>query len=350
MAKKNDQEKQDKLQELKAAIRSGSPARLYIFHGEEVFLLNHYFGQLKKTLLDDLTESFNFHKLNNENFDIQSFADSVEAMPMMAEHTLVQVDEVDIFKLPEADRNKVAEILLDIPDYCTVVFTYETHTWKPDKRFKKLWDAVQSNGIEVEFAKQGQRELIAWVSRHFLARGKRISNDLCAYLIDITGGTMTALAGEIAKIASYSGADEIVKADIDAVTEPVMDAVVFQMTDLLGEGKYGQALQKLQTLLKMQQEPLGILGAIGGHFRRLSAARTLLDNGRGAADLMKLYHLPDYPARKTMDAARRFRPEFCAKAAELVLETDYKMKTSFDEPERLLELLILQLAQEARRG
>lgn len=350
MAKKNDQGKQDKLQELKAAIRSGSPARLYIFHGEEVFLLNHYFGQLKKTLLDDLTESFNFHKLNNENFDIQSFADSVEAMPMMAEHTLVQVDEVDIFKLPEADRNKVAEILLDIPDYCTVVFTYETHTWKPDKRFKKLWDAVQSNGIEVEFAKQGQRELIAWVSRHFLARGKRISNDLCAYLIDITGGTMTALAGEIAKIASYSGADEIVKADIDAVTEPVMDAVVFQMTDLLGEGKYGQALQKLQTLLKMQQEPLGILGAIGGHFRRLSAARTLLDNGRGAADLMKLYHLPDYPARKTMDAARRFRPEFCAKAAELVLETDYKMKTSFDEPERLLELLILQLAQEARRG
>ena len=342
MAKKNEQPKQDKLQMLKTAIRSGTPDRFYIFHGEEVFLLHHYFEQLKKLLLDDLTESFNFHKLTQESFDIQSFADCVEAMPMMAEHTLVQVDEVDIFKLPEVDRNKVAEILSDIPDYCTVIFTFETVSWKPDKRFKKLWDAVQSNGIEVEFAKQGQRELIAWVSRHFLARGKRISNDLCAYLIDITGGTMTALAGEIAKIASYSGADEIVKADIDAV--------VFQMTDLLGEGKYGQALQKLQTLLKMQQEPLGILGAIGGHFRRLSAARTLLDNGRGAADLMKLYHLPDYPARKTMDAARRFHPEFCAKAAELVLETDYKMKTSFDEPERLLELLILQLAQEARRG
>ena len=37
------------------------------------------------------------------------------------------------------------------------------------------------------------------------------------------------------------------------------------------------------------------------------------------------------------------------KAAELVLETDYRMKTSFDDPERLLEMLILQLAQEARR-
>ena len=350
MAKKFEKEKEDNLQVLKSHIRSGTPERLYIFHGEEVFLLHHYFDQLKKQLLDDLTESFNFHKLNHETFDIQSFADSVEAMPMMAEATLVQVDEVDIFKLPESDRTKIAEILSDIPEYCTVVFTYETVGWKPDKRLKKLWEAVDSNATIVEFAKQGQRELIAWVSRHFLARGKRISNDLCAYLIDITGGTMTALAGEISKIASYSGADEIVKADIDAVTEPVMDAVVFQMTDLIGEGKYGQAMLKLQQLLKMQQEPLVILGAVGGHFRRISTARTLLDHGRSASELAKLYGISEYPARKSMDAARRFRPEFCALAAQLVLETDYKMKNSIDEPKRLLETLILQLAQEAKHG
>ena len=348
MAKK--QPTDDNLQELKAAIRNKDLGRLYIFHAEEVFLLNHYFEQIKKLLLDDLTESFNFHRLNNESFDIQSFVDGVENFPMMADHTLVHVDEVDLFKLPEGDRNKIAEILSDIPDWCTVVFTYETVQWKPDKRLKKLWEAIDKNGAIVEFAKQGQRELISWVSRHFLARGKRISNDLCAYLIDITGGTMTALAGEIDKISAYSGADEIVKSDIDAVTEPVLDAVVFQMTDLLGEGKYGPALQKLQTLLKMQQEPLAILGAVGGHFRRLSTARTLLDNGRSSGELMKLCGIPDYPARKTMDAARRFSPDFCRRAAELILETDYGMKTSFDDSERLLELLILQLAQEARRG
>ena len=350
MAKKTYEEKPDTLQELKAAIRSGTPANFYVFHGEEVFLLHHYFEQLKKLLLDELTESFNFHKLNNETFDIQTFADSVEAMPMMAERTLVQVDDVDIFKLSEAERNKVAEVLSDIPEYCTVVFTYETHEWKPDKRFKNLWDAISANATVVEFAKQSQRDLIAWVSKHFLARGKRISNDLCAYLIEITGGTMTALAGEISKIVSYSGAGEIVKADIDAVTEPVLDAVVYQMTDMMGSGKYGQALQKLQQLLKMQEEPLVILGAIGAHFRRIGTARILLDNGRNTSDLMKLSGMKEYPARKAMDAARRFRPEFCAKAAELVLETDYRIKTSFDEPERLLELLILQLAQEARRG
>ena len=100
----------------------------------------------------------------------------------------------------------------------------------------------------------------------------------------------------------------------------------------------------------MQQEPLAILGAVGNHFRRVSAARTLLDNGKNASDLQRLCGIPDYPARKTMEAARRFTPEFCRRAAELVLETDYKIKTSYDEPERLLELLLLQLAQEGRNG
>ncbi|MBO7253519.1 MAG: DNA polymerase III subunit delta [Oscillospiraceae bacterium] len=337
------------LQELKAALKAKQIGRLYFFHGEETFLLNHYLNQMKKQLLDPLTESFNFHRLTSETFQVRSFADAVENLPMMAEATFVQVDDIDLFKLNEADRNAVAEILSDIPDYCTVVFTYLTTAWKPDKRLKKLWEAVDG-GCTVEFAKQDQRDLAAWVTRHFAAHKKQISTDLCIYLIEITGGTMTALSGEIDKICAFSGSDQIRKSDIDAVTEPVLDAVVFQMTDLLSAGRYDQALQKLQQLLKMQQEPLAILGAIGMHFRRIGAARTLLDRGKNSSDLQKLCGLTDYPARKTMEAARRFPASFCRFAAQQILETDYRIKTSFDDSERLLELLLLQLAQEAKVG
>jgi len=206
---------QNMLQLLKEDIRSKNFRRLYVFHGEETYLLNHYLERMKKNLVDELTESFNFHKFNNENFELQNFVDSVEGFPMMAESTLVLVDEVDLFKLPEGDRTKLTEVLSDIPDWCSVIFTYETVSWKPDKRQKKLWESISAHGLIVEFEKQNQRDLIAWVSKHFLNHGKRISNDLCAYLIDITGGTMTVLAGEIRKIISYSGADEIKKSEIE---------------------------------------------------------------------------------------------------------------------------------------
>ena len=349
MAKK-EEENSGALQALKAEIKEHNLSRLYFFYGEESFLLHHYLDQVRKILIDELTESFNFHKLTVETFDIRTFADAVENLPMMAESTMVWVDEIDIFKMNEADREKMADILSDIPDYCTVVFTYETTTWKPDKRLKKLWDVVSSQGKQVEFAKQEQRDLIAWVTRHFAAQKKRISPDLCSYLIDITGGTMTALSGEIQKISAYSGTDNIVKNDIDAVTEPVLDAVVFQMTDLLSQGSYGPALLKLRQVLKMQQEPMAILGAIGAHFRKLATARTLRDQGKQSGELMRLYRMSEYAAKKTMGAAVKFSSAFYAKAMELVLETDIRIKTSYDSPERLLEVLVLQLSQEARHA
>lgn len=348
MAKKPIQD--GSFQQLKASIRNKSVDRLYFFHGEETFLLNYYLDSIKKLLLDPLTESFNFHRFNSETYDTAAFLEATDNLPMMAEYTLIQVDDIDLFRLSETEREKIAAVLKDIPDYCTIIFTYLTVAWKPDKRLKKLWEAIDSNGQIIEFAKQDQRELIPWVSRHFAAQKKKISNELCAYLIDITGGTMTSLSGEIEKICAYSGATEIKKSDIDAVTEPVLDAVVFQMTDQIGEGAYNDAVLSLQQLLKMQQEPLAILGAIGNHFRRLTVARTLLDRGKSGYELQKICGIPDYPARKLMEAARHWNKSFCGKAVELVLETDYRIKTSFDDSERLLELLIFQLAMEAGRG
>ena len=347
MAKK--QEQSNTLSVLKTHIKDNDPARLYIFHGEEMFLLHHYLEQLRKIIIDELTESFNFHKLTSETFDIRTFADCVENLPMMAERTLVLVDDIDPFKMPEDERNKIVDILSDIPNYCTVIFVYETVEWKPDKRYAKLYNAIKDNGFTVDFAKQSQQDLIAWVTRHFSANKKRITPDLCAYLIEITGGTMTALASEIAKICAFSGADQIVKSDIDAVTEPVLDAVVFQMLDALGQGRDGLALQTLHKLLKMQEDPLLILGSIGSHYRRISTAKILQDNGKSYTELMRIYHMnSDFVAKKLMNSARNCSERFLRRVSELVLETDRGLKTSVDSAQRLMELLILQLSQEAR--
>ena len=338
------------LQMLKQDIRNHQLRRMYIFYGEETFLLHHYLEQVKKQAIDPLTESFNFHKLTKENFDIQVLADAVESLPMMAETTFVWIDDIDIFKLSDTDRTKMVEIFSDIPDYCTLILTFEVTPWKPDKRYKKLWDAIETFALTVEFPKQGQRELVAWITRHFAAEGKTIDPQLCVYLIEMTGGTMTTLAGEISKIAAYSDNEIVVKSDIDAVTEPVLDAVVFQMTDCIMEGQYGPALLKLQQLLKLQEKPLAILGAIGLHVRQIGTALTLYNDGQNAYDLVRLCGMKDYAAKKIMSKAKRFSAHFCAVAAQLVMETDFQIKTSRDDPERLLEMLLLRLAEEARNG
>ena len=139
MAKKADTN--DTLQQLKTQLKQKKLGRAFVFHGEETFLLRYYLEQMRKLALDALTESFNYHRMNNETFTVQSFADSVENLPMMARSTFVQVDDIDLFRFSESDRESIAQILSDVPEFCTVVFTYITVPWKPDKRVK-LWQTI----------------------------------------------------------------------------------------------------------------------------------------------------------------------------------------------------------------
>ena len=106
----------------------------------------------------------------------------------------------------------------------------------------------------------------------------------------------------------------------------------------------------MRELFAMQEDCSLILGAIGSQMRRLHYAKTIMACGKGQDTLMELTGLKSYPAGLTMTAARRASENFCRRAVELCLQTDVRMKTSFDDPERLLELLIVELAQEARRG
>ena len=269
---------------------------------------------------------------------------------MMAEFTLTVVDDVDIWKLSEDDRTRLSELLLDLPEYCTLIFTFETVQWKLDGRYKKLCDAVKKAAAIVEFPKQEARDLLPWIARHFAAEKKRIAPNLCSYLLEITDGTMTTLAGEIHKICAFSGADEIAKSDIDAVVEPALDAIIYEISEQLTAGETGKALIKLEQVLKMQEEPISVLGSIGAHFRKLSAARVLQDCGRPYGELMSIYRMGDWAARKTMQAASKFSPRFLQKTAELIVETDRKMKTSADDPKRLLEVLLLEISREAKNG
>ena len=102
----------DGLTQLKAQLKSGDFARLYVFHGEERYLLEHYLGLLRKKLLDGPAEDFNYHRFPQGAVDLQALTDAVEAVPMMAERTLVQVDDYDLSKLSEAGREGLTSRLL----------------------------------------------------------------------------------------------------------------------------------------------------------------------------------------------------------------------------------------------
>lgn len=335
---------------LKAAIRAGDPAQLYLFHGEEAYLREYYLGKLRERMTDGPAAEFNLHRLSGSALDLDELTSAVEALPMMAERTLVEVDDYDLFAAPEADRARLTELFCDLPEYVCLVFVFDTVPYKPDGRLKKLTAALREHGHVVEFARQSQSELAAWIVRRFRQAGKKIDTRLAEYLVFLTDGTLSSIVSEVSKVAAFASGETIEKTDIDMVVEKSLDAQVFDITDAMAQRDFDGALRKLSEVLAMQSEPIAVLAAIGSNLRRMSAAHTLMAKGKGPDALANLTGVKPFAAQKSMAAARKFPRAWCDRAVVACMETDHRLKSSADDPERLLELFLARLAQEAGRG
>ena len=334
-------------QKLKSDLSSGEIGQVYIFHGEESYLREYYLGALKKVLVPAGFEEFNYHALDGKTLSMQALGEVVDAMPMLAERTMVAVTDCDLYKLGESQRNMLIEMLEDFPDYCCLVLVYDTLEYKPNKVYKKLYGALEKRAVSVNFQIQQGSDLINWVRRRFRALDREIDDRTAEHLIFTCGALMTGLVPEIAKIAAYSKGRVVTAEEIDAVADPVLDAEIFNMTNAVTRGDYNAAADILGRLLKQQEEPFMILSVIAKELRRIYDARVAVEEGKGTDWLMKLWNMrSEYPARLLMDAARRTTLSWCENSLRLCRALDLRLKSARGvDDEGELKLLLMELAQ-----
>lgn len=328
---------------LKTELKNQTPRRLYVFHGEEVYLRQYYLGRLRQLLIPQGLEAFNDKLLEGKEVSARDILAAVDCFPMMSEHTLVVVRDYDLFKAGEADRNALMACFADLPEYLCLVFVYDQIPYKPDAR-TKLAAALKEHGLVVDFPHQKQEDLVDWIVRRFKAAGKSMDSQLARHLIFLCGDLMQGLIPEIGKIAAYAKGPRITKADIEAVATPQLDAVVFQLTDALGAKQYDKALSILTDLLHMQEPVQVIIAALGKYFRQLAAARVALEERRSADDLAALWKLYPFVASKLMNAAHRVTLPWCREALRQVARTDAALKSTGVDPADALTRLVLSLA------
>ena len=330
------------LDKLKKDLSTGKPGQLYIFHGEETYLRDHYLGRLREAVLPGGLGEFNRHDLSARDMSPHALEEAVDCLPMMAERTLVEVTDFDLFKAGEKDREGYIRILSNLPDYCCLVFLYDILEYKPDAR-TKLAQTVKAHSTVVNFARQSPRELVDWVRRHFKAQGKEIDSRLCEELIFLCGDLMHSLQQEIGKIAAFAKGDKITRADIEAVATPQLSAVVFRIADAIGEKNFDRAAATLGELYQMQKSPYEIMGAFGKQMRQLYSARLALAGGKGAAWVAQLWGMR-YPADRLLVSARRFSLQWCRRAVIRCAQTDLAMKSTGQDAKELMTTLLLELA------
>lgn len=328
---------------LKAALKAKDPGGLYLFFGEEVYLRDYYLDRLQAVLLPPGSETFNRKDLDGKTCSALDITQAAECLPMMAPRTLVVVRDYDLYKAPEGQRNQLIELFRDLPEYVCLVFVYDLLPYKADGR-SKLYAAFREKGQAVEFPRQSQGDLTDWIARRFKATGHDIDTRTAQYLIFLCGDLMHNLASEIGKISAYAKNNRVTRQDIDAVAAPQLDAVVFSLTDALGQRDYDKSLEELGKLLHRREAPNVLLATVAKHLRQLYTARLALESHRSDGELAALWGMHPYPAGKLMAAARRAELPWCRMALEKAAQTDYAMKNSYGDEGELLTQLVLELA------
>ena len=280
-------------QKLKKDLSAGTPGQLYLLHGEETYLRDYYLGKLREKVLAGGLEEFNFHPIAAKDMSPHALEEAIDCLPMMAERTLVQVTDFDLFKAGEKDREAYGKLLSQLPDYVCLVFVFDLVPFKMDAR-TKFSAVIKQAGTVVNFVRQDQGDLVDWVRRRFRALGKDIDSKLALDLIFLCGDLMTNLIGEIEKIGAYAKGVHITRQALDAV-----------------------------------------------------AARLALEQGRGPSYVAALWGIKPYPAEKLVNSARRFTLGWCRKAVVRCGQVDLAMKSTGQDGQELLTGLLLELATPA---
>ncbi|MDY2929060.1 MAG: DNA polymerase III subunit delta [Clostridiaceae bacterium] len=335
------------VRQLKQDLAQGTPARLYVFYGEEGYLKRHYLSQLRQ-MCAGAFETFNIVLLDGEQVSVQTLSDAVDSLPMGSERKLVIVRDYKLLQ-PSGDMKEyLPELLSNLPDYVCLVFYFDSMEFKADKRLN-LWKILEKNGQVVEFSRSSSASLIPWIRRHFDELGKSIDPASCEYLLFLCGASMDNLLTEIEKIAAGTPGPTVTRSDIDALGSRVLEATVFELTDALVERQYPKALLILRDLFDMKQEPVAILAAITKQLQRLYGAKLAQNAGYGENDTAKLLGFTSaYPARRLIQSARRCSLPYLRWVQGACLETDLALKSNLPDPQRSLELLLLRCAEAAR--
>lgn len=317
-------------------LRSEGPERLYLLCGEEDYLREAYLDQLKNMCLDGGEREFNYKRLNGDGLETGKLSQAIDSVPFFSDHTLVEVRGYDINRCRDAELERLKDILSDIPEYCTVVFVLSSN-YEMDgrlssvKTFKKL-------GKCIEFTAQGQAALANWIGKRFAAQGKTIDRQDAEYLMFVAGTLMNHLIPEIDKLAAGVRGERITRGDIDALVQRLPEADAFEMTDMLGMGKFDEAARLLGGLLAKREEPIKILALIGMQMRRVFAVKIAMSESLGRSELMELAGVKfDFIVQKLQQSARQYSMQQLRDILRLCAEYDYKMKSSGQDSTELLK-------------
>lgn len=326
------------IERIKESIVRGKISPVYLWHGEDRFLIQEALQVLKSFYFMTDPSGSGIELVSAKELSPAGIVERANTMSFFANH-LVVVEEVTYF---QDGQTADLEPLLDYfsnpnPSTCLLFIAESVH------RGRKFYKALDRTGEIVEFcAPKRPQEWFAWVQSELKAREKSMDTQVTTQFIEWAGHHTGVLSQELDKLVIFIGdRQKITVEDIKAITPRAMEASIFNLLDAVAGRTSAKALQTLHEVLR-EEHPLKVLALLVRQVRLLLGCNALRRRGGNVVGAPAALGISPYEAQKIWQQSVRLSTEQLAKALSECLNTDLALKTGGGDPGLLLEMMIIK--------
>ena len=255
----------------------------------------------------------------------------------------------------DKDLQEICDTLADTENavfLLTSVMEEKYGKLKPGKREQKLISTCEKLGYCAQVAKPGRSELQKMLRQWAWEMGTTFAPGADSQLLDRCGDDQFLLRNEVDKLAALSGYGTVTPDMVRALGTVTLDADTFDMVKLVASGQTVKALQKLTILLRLQNDPILITGALIGNYLDIYRVLLARQSRRQLADAARDFGYTgkwNYRLGNAEKAAARFSRPQIEKSLSILQRLDLDLKGSKLDSDLLLQKALCELAQAGGR-
>lgn len=331
-----------KYSEFLKAVQAKNHQPVITFLGAETFLKERALDAVLAQFLDEESRRFNYRCLVGEEIKDSSFLEEASTVPMFSDLKVIYVKNAEALDKNLNRFKEYFEKYLESPSPDTLLIL-DVDKWEGRSKLKAL---LAPRSMVVEFNALSERELPAWITGHLRALNFQIDSQAIQALLERTGVELQRIAAELEKLMLLRQNEKRITAeDVEKTVGHSPLATVWQWTDAIMDQMVDKAVDLLNDLLMLGEEPIKCVGILAKQYEKMILTKEMVLQKVPEAVISQKIGKPAYYLRPYLNQISRYTMEDLVKAMEVLSAADRALKSSQANQETILHLMTLQLCR-----
>lgn len=370
--KKNPKEEKnaENLKTLKDRIKSGDTSGVYIFSGNELYMMDHYSHELSRSSDCELDTSYFTGRISfaefcdcynavpmAEAFELDSVSMFGDSPAKAVKKKILKLDNPSFSDFSDAEASEFCEMLSDT-GRMDIVIIYRPESSDNDRESKvqkSIMKKLAESALEVEFMHLPRQsaQLLKWIGKHFDKGGISYASSTLSSLTDQVGNDMYTLEHECEKLSAYVksvGRTKLNPEDIALVCVKNAESIDFALSNAILSGSFKDAVREIRLAEQNKVPALILFGSIAAAVNTFCMVSAQKRKGKLPPDIAKATGIHSFVVSKNCEAIReRFygkrELDFCRFASQKCMECDRTLKSFSGNDYRAIEMLMFELCK-----